>query len=183
MEQRFATEHWVPYPVELVFAFFANPANLPHLMPPALQTRIEDARIQAPPARPAVADPARRFRSVAAGAGSEILISFHPLAWVPRRMSFLVRIEEFAWNSHILDEQVRGPFERFRHRRGITAETRDGQEGTRVCDEIDYGLPLLNLGVLGGLLARRRMAGMFAYRQRKLPQILEVASRQAVRRS
>lgn len=43
MAQRFETRQWVPFPVELVFAFFANPSNLPHLMPPRLKTRIEDA--------------------------------------------------------------------------------------------------------------------------------------------
>lgn len=182
MVQQFETQQWVAYPVELVFAFFANPANLPHLMPPNLQTRIEDARMKPPPPRPVAADPARRFRSVAAGEGSEILISFYPVVWVPKRMSWLTRIMEFVWNSHIVDEQVRGPFDRFRHRRGIEAETRDGVEGTRVSDQIEYALPFMDLGIVGGKVARRKLAKTFAYRQQRLPQILELAGRQAGRK-
>jgi len=172
----------MPYPVELVFAFFANPANLPHLMPPVLETRIEDARIQPPPPRPLHPDPSRRFRSVAAGEGSEILVSFYPVRWFPRRASWMARITEFEWNSHFCDEQVRGPFARFRHRHGIRTELRDRAEGTLVTDEIEYELPAGILGGLGGGLVRGKMAAAFAFRQKRLPEILAVAARQAVMR-
>jgi ligand-binding SRPBCC domain-containing protein len=183
MTQRFETRQWVPFPVELVFAFLANPANLPHLMPPRLKTRIEDARIQPPPARPMAQDPARRFRSVAAGEGSEILVSFYPLRWLPKRASWMVRIMEFAWNSHFRDEQVRGPFAEFRHRHGIQAEFRDGIEGTLVDDEIEYALPCGFIGRLGGVLVRRQLERAFAHRQKRLPEMLAAAARQAARRA
>jgi len=182
MMQRFVTRQWVSFPVELIFAFFANPANLPHLMPPRLQTRLEDARIEPPPARPVAADPARRFRSVAAGVGSEILISFYPIAWVPKRASWLARITEFEWNSHFCDEQVRGPFTQFGHRHGIQAQWRDGQEGTLVSDEIEYELPFGSIGRLGSLIVRSQLEQSFAYRQKRLPEILGTAARQAVKR-
>jgi ligand-binding SRPBCC domain-containing protein len=166
--------------VELVFAFFANPSNLPHLMPRRLETRIEDAHLQPPPARPLAADPSRRFLSMAAGVGSEILISFYPIPWVPRRLSWQARIVEFVWNSFFVDEQMRGPFTSFRHRHGFAAEIRDGIEGTLVTDEIEFQLPW---GVaLGGLFARRKLASSFAYRQKRLPEILAAVARQAVRR-
>lgn len=179
---RFETEQWVPYPVELVFAFFANPANLPHLMPRKLEARIEDARLTAPPPRPVAADEARRFRSVAAGVGSEILISFYPIAWVPRRVSWLARITEFEWNSHFSDVQVRGPFAAFNHRHGICAEMRDGQEGTRVSDAVEFALPYGWMGRAGEAMVRRQLAGSFAYRQKRLPEILAAAEKQAQRR-
>jgi ligand-binding SRPBCC domain-containing protein len=182
MTQRFETSHWVPFPVELVFAFFANPANLPHLMPPRLETRIEDARIEPPPARPVAEDPARRFRSVAAGEGSEILVSFYPVRWFPRRWSRMTRVTEFVWNSHFCDQQVRGPFEQFHHRHGIHAETRNGAEGTLVSDEIEYALPFGWLGRLGGALVQRRLEQAFLYRQERLLEILAAAARQAMRR-
>ena len=182
MTQRFETRQWVPFPVELVFAFFANPSNLPHLMPPRLKTRIEDARVQPPPARPVAQNPARRYRSVAAGEGSEILVSFYPIRWVPRRISWMTRITEFAWNSHFQDEQIRGPFTAFRHRHGIQAEFRDGVEGTLVTDEIEYALPYGFIGRLGGALVRRRLERAFAHRQKRLPEILTAAARQATRR-
>jgi ligand-binding SRPBCC domain-containing protein len=183
MTQRFETRQWVPFPVELVFAFFANPSNLPHLMPPRLKTRIEDARMQPPPTRPVAPDPARRFRSVAAGEGSEILISFYPIAWVPKRLGWMARITEFVWNSHFRDEQIRGPFSEFRHRHGIQAEFRDGVEGTLVADEIEYALPYGFLGRLGGLLVKRQLEQSFAHRHKRLPEILAVAARQAVKRA
>lgn len=182
MTQHFEQRQWVPYPVELVFAFFANPTNLPHLMPSKLQTQIEDARIAPPPPRPVHPDPARRYKSVAAGMGSEILISFFPVAWVPRRVSWMARITEFEWNSHFCDEQVRGPFTRFHHRHGIVAEVRDGVEGTLVSDDVEFELPYGVLGRAAGVFVLRKLEKSFAYRQKRLPEILAAAARQAVRR-
>jgi ligand-binding SRPBCC domain-containing protein len=182
MAQRFETRQWLPFPVELVFAFFANPANLPHLMPPHLKARIEDARLKPPPPRPVAADPSRRFLSVAAGVDSEILLSFIPIRWVPKRLSWTARITEFAWNSHFCDEQVHGPFTEFHHRHGIQPETREGQEGTLITDEIEFALPWGVVGKMGGLLLRRQLAQSFAYRQKRLAEILPAAARQAARR-
>jgi ligand-binding SRPBCC domain-containing protein len=182
MPSRFETREWVPFPEELVFAFFANPSNLPHLMPPAMEVRIEDARLQAPPARPVAADPSRRFRSVAAGVGSEILVSFRLLKGLPRA-SWLTRITEFEWNSHFCDEQIRGPFDTFRHCHRIVAELREGVEGTLVIDDIEYGLPGGSIGSIAGPLVRRRMERAFAHRQRRLPEILATAARQAAKRA
>lgn len=183
MTQHFETTQWVPYPVELVFAFFANPHNLPHLMPPELDARIEDVRFQPTPPRPVAADPARRFKSVAAGEGTEILVSFYPLRWFPQRLSWTARIVEFAWNSHFVDEQVRGPFKSFRHRHGIVAESRDGREGTRVTDSVDYRLGGGILGLFAGSRIRAQLERSFAYRQERLPEILAAAERQAARRT
>jgi ligand-binding SRPBCC domain-containing protein len=182
MSELFETQQWVPYPVELVFAFFANPANLPYLMPRKLEARIEDARIVPPPPRPLAEDASRRFKSVAAGVGSEILISFYPIPWVPRRVSWLAAITEFEWNSHFSDAQMRGPFTAFQHRHGIEAEFRDGQEGTLVSDRVEYALPYGWLGRVAGGLVRRQLASSFAYRQKRLPEILAAAQRQAERR-
>jgi ligand-binding SRPBCC domain-containing protein len=181
--EQFAMEQWVPYPVELVFAFFANPANLPHLMPPGLKVRIEDARVLPPPPRPLAADPARRFQSIAAGVGSEILISFYPIPWVPRRVSWMARIVEFSWYSHFIDEQVRGPFASFRHRHGIEPETRGGVEGTLVSDRIEFSLPYGWLGRMGARLMRGQLNSQFRHRQQRLPEILAAASSQAARRT
>ncbi len=177
----FHAEQWLPYPRELVFAFFANPTNLPHLMPRKLETRIEDARIQPPPPRPLAADPARRFKSVAAGVGSEILISFYPIAWVPRRISWMARITEFVWNSHFCDEQMQGPFAAFHHRHGIKAESRDGQEGTLVSDAVEFELPYGWMGRIAGVFVRRQLQSQFAHRQKRLPEILASVQKQAMR--
>jgi ligand-binding SRPBCC domain-containing protein len=182
MTQRFEVSQWVPFPVELVFAFFANPSNLPHLMPPAQKVRIEDIRMQPPPPRPVAADPSRRFRSIAAGKGSEILVSFCPVRWLPQRVSWMARIVEFDWNSHFVDEQVRGPFRQFRHRHGVGGEVRQGVEGTTVTDVIEYESPAGAVGWLAHGLIRRQFEEAFAYRHKRLPEILAAAAQQAVRR-
>ena len=183
MVHRFESQQWVPFPVELVFAFFANPSNLPHLMPPALESRIEDVRMQPPPPRPLAADPLRRFRSVAAGTGSEILISFRPLRWVPQRLSWMVRIAEFEWNSHFIDEQIRGPFKSFRHRHGVAAETSNHAAGTLVTDGIEFELPGGSLGALGSGVVNGQLKKAFAYRQKRLLAVLAIAARQAAQRA
>jgi ligand-binding SRPBCC domain-containing protein len=95
----------------------------------------------------------------------------------------MTRITEFVWYSHFCDEQVRGPFSQFRHRHGITAEARDGVEGTLVSDEIEFALPYGFIGRLGGRLVRRKLVQSFAHRQKRLPEILAAAARQAARRA
>ncbi len=171
----------MPFPVELVFAFFANPSNLPSLTPEKQKVRIEGLRLQPPPPRPVAADPARRFRSIAAGEGSEIQISLRTVRWMPR-VSWLARIVEFEWNSHFVDEQVRGPFKEFRHRHGVRTEVRDGVEGTVVSDHIQYELPGGALGGLAEGLVRAQLQKGFVFRQKRLPEILAVVARQAVQR-
>lgn len=184
MPQRLEMSQWVPYPVEMVFAFFANPANLPYLMPPWQQARIESSRIQPPPERPLRTDPALRFQSTAAGAGSEMLISFRPLVSVPLRLKWLAVITEFAWFDHFEDVQAHGPFAHWRHRHTMRPEVRDGQSGTTVMDMVEYVLPL---GPLGAMMDRLLIAGQmretFAYRQRRLMEILPAVKEQATRRS
>jgi ligand-binding SRPBCC domain-containing protein len=152
-------------------------------MPPQQKTRIEDLRLQPPPPRPVARDETRRFLSVAGGAGTEILISFLPLPWVPRRMSWMARITEFVWNSHFCDEQVRGPFAAFRHRHGIEAAHQDGLEGTLVSDEIEFSLPWGAISRFGGIFVKRELSRAFAHRQKRLPEILAIAARQATRRA
>ncbi|HEY3705263.1 MAG TPA: SRPBCC family protein [Terracidiphilus sp.] len=180
MVKHFETSQWVPYPVELVFAFFANPHNLPPLMPPEVEARIEDMRITPPPPRPVPADPSRRFQSLAAGAGSELLISFKPAKFLPR-VSWTAHIEEFEWNSHFLDEMIRGPFKTFRHRHGIAPEVRNREAGTCVTDSIDFELPGGIVGVLAARKVWNQLQQSFAFRQKRLPEILAIAARQATR--
>lgn len=189
MPEILRTSQWTPFPVELVFAFFANPANLPHLMPEWRHARLESSRLIAPPPRPLARDPTQRFQSPAAGEGSEIAISFRPVPGLPLRVGWLAQITEFAWNSHFCDEQVRGPFASWKHRHSIVAESReDGSNGsvngTLITDEVEYRLPLGALGKIADTaFVKGQMDAMFAYRQQKLEEILPVAARQAARKS
>lgn len=152
-------------------------------MPPEVHARIEDVRLEPPPPRPLASDPARRYKSIAAGEGSEILISFYPIKWLPQRVSWTARIVEFEWNSHFIDEQVRGPFAKFRHRHGIEPQLRDGVEGTQVTDTIRYALPGGIFGNLAAVSVWNQLTKSFEFRQKRLPEVLAAASRQAVQRA
>ena len=94
----------------------------------------------------------------------------------------MARIVEFGWNSHFVDEQVRGPFRQFRHRHRVGSEAREGVEGTLVVDVIEYESPAGAVGWLADGMIRRRFEEVFTYRQKRLPEILAIAAQQAVRR-
>ncbi len=167
-------EQWVPYPVEAVFNFFANPENLPPLMPHWQAARIESAHIVPPP------PPASSRRTAprsAAGAGSRMLISFRPVPLMPIRMHWNAEIAEFRWDDHFCDAQLSGPFSYWRHCHHVHAETRQGRPGALVTDDVTYAFPFGVLGDLaylaGGALQVR---SIFLYRQRQLLRLLPKAT-------
>ncbi len=176
--EHFTAQHWVPYPAGAVFAFFANPVNLPALMPPEQKTMIENARL-VPPAISSAMKQLRLGSTTVAGIGSEITISFLPIPLLPLRLHWVARIIDFEWNHHFSDEQIEGPFECFRHRHGIEPEQRDGIEGTRVTDSIEFALPFGWLGSSGVPLVRKLLARSFLQRQRRLPDLLRAALKQS----
>jgi ligand-binding SRPBCC domain-containing protein len=179
MRQRFVTAQWIPYTVDLAFAFFANPNNLPLLMPEAMKMRIDELELVPGPPNPMIAGYQLARQEVAAGVGTEMKISFRPVGYMPMRVSWVARITEFAWHSHFCDEQVRGPFEFFRHRHGIRPEIQKGRMGTQLTDEVEFSLPLGSLGHLWDKPVHRQMEQMFKTRQERLPAILEAKVRQA----
>jgi ligand-binding SRPBCC domain-containing protein len=178
--ERFETRQWVPFPVEQVFAFFAVPANLPRLMPARMQTRIDAMRLTAPPELPATSE--ALFRNVdggissAAGAGSEIQVSFCPFSWSKKRVNWTAKVIDFEWNSYIRDEQVRGPFREFQHRHGITVESRYGRVGTLISDDIQYVMPYGFFGQLGDGFVQKMLTRSFEERQKQLPGLLALDS-------
>jgi ligand-binding SRPBCC domain-containing protein len=177
MMQRFESRQWVPFPLERVFAFLADPRNLPRLMPAEFQTRIEETRLVAP--SPPEHSDSPFAMNTSAGVGSEVVISFRPFTWMPRRVTWLARIVEFVWQSHTIDEQVRGPFAKFRHRHSTRSGLRDGIEGTVVSDEIEYALPFGFLGRPANSFVRKQLEQSFEWRQQRLAQILTIESRLA----
>jgi ligand-binding SRPBCC domain-containing protein len=153
MRHNFQTEQWLPYPKERVFAFFAEPGNLPPLMPPWQQARVERVNYAGP----------------SVGEGSVITISFRPLPGIPWRLKWDAQITEFRWNDFFCDEQRRGPFRFFRHCHRI----REERNGTIVSDAVEYELPLGLLGDLANALAvKRQLRALFRHRQKMLPKLL-----------
>lgn len=178
MRHIFETEQWLPFRVEAVFAFFANPENLPRLMPSWQKARIEEASFAPPPPRPVPTDPALQFPSIAAGAGTKMTISFRPFPFSPFRVPWDAEITEFAWNDHFCDVQHRGPFAYWKHCHTVRPETRTNEagqpvEGALLRDKLEYEMHLGPLGELGHtLFARRQIASIFAYRQERTAALL-----------
>ncbi len=166
MRHNFQTEQWLPYPRERVFAFFADPANLPPLMPHWQNARVEKVEYAPLPAISSTT-------IFAVGMGSLITISFRPIPFSPIRLTWEAYIAEFRWNDFFCDEQRRGPFKYFRHCHRTREEIREGIAGTVVTDAMEYELPFGLLGEVANAVAmKRQIRGLFAYRQRMLPMLL-----------
>jgi ligand-binding SRPBCC domain-containing protein len=176
MRHTFEAIQWLPYPVELVFAFFANPENLPRLMPKWQKARIEEAAFAPPPPRPTSANPIR-LRGIIAGAGTRMTLSFRPFPLSPFRVPWDAEITEFLWNDHFCDIQHRGPFAYWSHCHRLQPETRirDGAAlaGTLLRDEVKYELPL---GAVGQLAQRffmeRQVKSIFNFRHQRTAELL-----------
>ena len=164
MHEHFQAEQWLPFPVEMVFAFFANPENLPRLMPKWQRARIEEATFRPPPVRPEMA----RLPGIVAGDGTRLTISFRPVPFSPVRMSWEAAIGHFVWNAQFCDTQVKGPFFFWHHCHKVEA---DGA-GTRLRDEVEFELPMGALGRLALPVVRGQMAKMFAFRQKRTVELL-----------
>jgi len=138
---------WLPGARAEVFAFFADPANLARISPPALRLRLL--------ARPA---PMR--------AGS--VYDFR-LAWFGIPLRWRAFIREFDPPYRFVDVQVRGPYARWEHRHSFIEEN----GGTWMEDRVTYRLPLGPVGqwahavVVGG-----QIQTLWAYRNRRVGELL-----------
>lgn len=165
-------EQWVPAPVEQVFLFFANPGNLPRIMPPQTATELVELKLVSPPG--IAQDPATiTDQAPLAGVGSEIVTSFRLIPFLPLRARWTALITEFEWNHHFADVQKTGPFKSFHHRHELIGEIRNQVRGTLVRDVIEYDV---GFGWLGELARKffisRQMEKTFGYRQMALENLL-----------
>jgi ligand-binding SRPBCC domain-containing protein len=146
---------WLPRPRREVFAFFADPANLPAVNPPSARLRW-----LAPP--PPVLE---------TGAVLDFSVRW---AGLPTRWRVLVR--EFDPPYRFVDVQLRGPFSKWEHRHRFReapeSEDRGGPIGTWVEDHVRYQLPGGALGrVAHAWGARRAVRWLFDHRARRLREI------------
>jgi ligand-binding SRPBCC domain-containing protein len=168
----FETEQWLPYPVERVFAFFADPGNLPRLMPPWQHARIDMATIITPPSPPEFVPAAP---AAAAGSGTRLTLTFRPFPYSPIRLSWEALIEDFRWNRGFCDVQLRGPFRSWRHCHSVKAAPSplDGSPGTLLRDAVTYELPLGPFSALADtIFVQRQFAATFRYRQQRTMELL-----------
>ena len=165
MPYRLEFEQWVPFPLERVFLFFANPENLPRIMPPASGARLLRLELHSPAGNVP--------SSTLAGISSAIVVSVRVLPFLPFRAPWVARIVEFEWNHHFVDIQEKGPFKSWRHRHQFAAETRNGVAGTLVGDVVEYEIGFGPVGAIAQkLLVAGQMRQTFAHRQRVLESLL-----------
>jgi ligand-binding SRPBCC domain-containing protein len=149
---------WLARPRDEVFAFFADPRNLPLVTPSWLGLRVESSVPEL--AAFAVLDCRIRWLGV-------------PLRW----RTF---IREYDAPYRFVDVQVRGPYARWEHRHLFRAE----RGGTWVEDRVTYKLPLGPLGrPVHALLVRRQLDAIWSYRERRVAELLAPINARELRSS
>jgi ligand-binding SRPBCC domain-containing protein len=176
MRLHFNAEQHLPYPLETVFAFFADPANLPRLMPNWQRARIEHADYVPPPPPPLPFPGSNRIQ---AGSGTTLTLTIRPIPYSPVRIPWDARIEDFRWLEGFCDVQLRGPFRHWRHCHAVHAV----EDGTIIHDAVEYELPLGFLGsIANAVFIRRQLAATFAFRHRRTLELLSTAVQTATAR-
>lgn len=146
---RLERETLVQRPLDEVFPFFADAANLEALTPSFLRFRI----LTPPPI------------AMHPGARIDYALSLFgvPLRW-------RTRITVWEPGVRFVDEQEKGPYALWRHTHGFEARG----DATLVRDAVEYALPLGPLGTLAhALFVRRALARIFDFRQEAIRRILE----------
>jgi ligand-binding SRPBCC domain-containing protein len=169
MPFHFTAEQHLPYPLETVFTFFADPANLPRLMPAWQDARIHHAHYIAPPPPPYAFAGSER---ITAGNGTELTLTIRPFPFSPIRLPWVARIEDFRWLEGFCDIQLRGPFATWRHCHNLRAT----DTGTHLNDSVTYTPPLGPLGAIAdALFIKRQLAATFRFRQQRTLELLAAA--------
>jgi ligand-binding SRPBCC domain-containing protein len=169
MSRRFQSEQWAPAPLGRVFAFFADPHNLPRIMPPAMGTKLVKLSL-VPPRFPAGQVPPGTLRM--AGAGTEMTVAFRVIPYFPVHERWVVSIREFSFNQYFQDVQKQGPFRRWQHTHSFESMLRGGMEGTLILDEVEYEVGFGAVGrALELLMFQQVFRSTFNYRKRALEKL------------
>lgn len=157
--------------MEKVFAFFADPRNLPRIMPPAMGAKLLNLKRVSLEAGSRTGGLARA--SAVAGVGTEMTLSFRVLPGLPFRGRWVARITECEINHFFTDLQVRGPFKAWHHRHEFLPRERDGRPGTLIRDVVEYEVGFGPLGSFAErLFVRRQLRHTFAWRQKAVQALL-----------
>ena len=139
----------LPYPVEQVFAFFADAGNLELITPTWLHFRLLTPL-------PIVMSKGTRI---------EYRIRWR---WVP--WPWVTEICEWQPPFSFIDQQLRGPYRLWHHTHRFDAVA----EGTRMTDVVRYALPYGPIGnAAHRLLVRHDLERIFAYRRACVGKVFE----------
>lgn len=139
----------LPQPLDKVFAFFADVANLQLITPPELNFSI-------------LTPLPFEMKS---GAKIDFMLS---LMGVP----FKWQTEISSWDppNMFVDRQIKGPYAEWIHRHTF----RDSGDGNTIMeDDVTYTLPSQPLGELVHPLVRKQLVKIFSYRQDTILQLLK----------
>jgi len=142
-EHQFTQSQLIGQPLEEVFAFFSDPRNLTTITPPWLQFKI------------LTPEPIE----MAEGLRIDYALRIHriPMRW---------QSEITYWEPPycFVDEQIRGPYQKWVHTHTFTRDS----GGTRIADDVRYA-------VFGGTVIRRLIESdirkIFSFRRDKLAEI------------
>jgi ligand-binding SRPBCC domain-containing protein len=135
---------WLGRPIQEVFAFFCDPANLEKITPPWLRFEIKSAGPM----------------ELREGSLIDYRLRLHgiPLSWRSR-------ISIWDPPHRFVDEQVRGPYRLWRHEHTFAEQN----GGTMVRDHVDYAVP--GGWLIHKLMVERDVEKIFEFRHRKLSEI------------
>jgi ligand-binding SRPBCC domain-containing protein len=139
MRHRFATSIVLPLPLDRVFPFFADAANLEVITPPELRFQI--------------LTPEPIEMRVGALIRYRLRLMGVPFEW-------LTRIAEWHPPHEFVDEQLEGPYKIWVHRHRFVEQA----DGTRVDDQVDYELPFFPIGEVASPVVKLQVRRIFAYR-------------------
>jgi ligand-binding SRPBCC domain-containing protein len=141
---RFEATQTISRPVAEVFDFFRQPVNLVRISPPELHMQ--------------VAEGPQRIEL-----GSRVVLKGRRWGFPQRVVSVIV---EFFMDAKFVDEQVEGPFRRWRHTHGFEALD---NASTLISDSIEFEPPGGALGLLvSARFVEKDLRWIFEYRQQKL---------------
>lgn len=133
--------------VDEVFSVFQDPYNLAKITPPSLGFRVTSKH------------------NVVMRKGTEIEYS---IRWLGIPLKWKTVIAEYKPPLEFLDQQAKGPFALWRHGHTFVPTP----DGVRVCDRVDYALPLGALGrIAHAFVVARQLRAIFRYRQAKLDEL------------
>jgi len=145
-------EQFINLPIEKVFSYFSNPANLQEITPKYLNFNIKTQ----PPF------------NMSAGQLFEYRLRVRgiPINWTSL-------ISSYDPPYGFIDEQIKGPYSTWHHTH--TFKSQDG--GTLIVDEVQYSLPFGFIGrIVHYLWVKRDLAAIFKYRQKVIAKNFESVS-------